>query len=110
MNMKKSLFALPIALGAGLMLSTPASAANHNNGNQLRAEIRQLDRQIDRAPGLSNREEARLERRVDNLQTFQRRFARNGYNRGELKVLNNRISAIRADLRTEARDGDRRRR
>ena len=65
--MKMLFLAAPLALAAGALLGSPASAQSWNRGypGQLRAEIAQLDRQIDRTRGLSNREERVLERRVD---------------------------------------------
>src|SRR5690242_18645757 len=66
--MKKFLIAAPLALAAVAAVATPASAASWNNASQLRAEIAQLDRQVDRMHGLSPREEQRLERQVDRLQ------------------------------------------
>ncbi len=102
--MKKTLIAtLPLALGAGLMVATPASAANWNNANSVRAEIRQLDRQIDRARGLSNRQEARLDRRVSSLRSMYRTFKRGGINRGEQRLLNKRLTSIKHAIRINSR-------
>ncbi len=109
--MKKPLFiAIPLALSAGLMLATPASAADWNKGNNIKVELRQLDRQINYLPGLSHREEAQLERRVDNAQALLRRYSRNGLSRVERQTLNNRITAIKADMRKQSRDRNQSRR
>ena len=48
---KKFLIAGPLALAAGALLVTPASAASFSNPGQIRAEIQQLDRQVDRSHG-----------------------------------------------------------
>lgn len=107
--MKKTLFAtLPLALGAGLMVATPASAANWQNANSVRAEIRQLDRQIDRARGLSNRQEARLDRRVNSLRSLYRQYKRGGINRAERRTLNKRLASLKYSIRVQSRSGHRR--
>lgn len=102
--MKKFLIAAPLALAAGALLTTPASAARWNSASQIRAEIAQLDRQVDRARGLSPREEQQLERRVDQLQSLYRSFARNGLNRAEIGALNSRIDTVRNQLARQAND------
>ena len=51
--MKKILTAVPLALAAAAVLATPASAASPLNAGKIRAEIQQLDRQVDRMRGLS---------------------------------------------------------
>jgi len=96
--MKKFLIAAPLALVAGALLTTPASAASWNDARQIRAELNQLDRQIDRARGLSRSEENRLSNKVDQLQQLYSRYARNGFTRGELSVLNTRIDMVRNQL------------
>ncbi len=95
--------ALPLAIGAGLMSATPASAATYHGAKEIRAELRQLDRQINRMPGLNYREEMRLERRIDNVQALQRRYARNGFSRIELRTLRTKVNAIKASIRYQAR-------
>lgn len=107
MNKKAFLLAIPLALGASLMAAAPASAKGVSNGSNIRAEIRQVDRQIGNIRGLSNREEAQLERRVDNLQRLQQRYSRGGYNRTELRRLNAGLVSIKADIRSQSRDGNR---
>lgn len=102
--MKKFLIAAPLALAAGALLTTPASAARWNSASQIRAEIAQLDRQVDRARGLSGREEQRLDRKVDQLQALYRSYARNGLTRGEITVLGNRIDTIRNQLARQSHD------
>ncbi|HYD26007.1 MAG TPA: hypothetical protein VEB68_14565 [Croceibacterium sp.] len=105
--MKKFLIAAPLALAAGAVLATPASAATLHAG-QIRSEIAQLDRQVDRANGLSRAESVRLERQVDQLQSLYQRYARRGFNRDELQTLNARIGSVKAALHTTSRDRDNR--
>ncbi|MEM6474952.1 MAG: hypothetical protein AAF687_02165 [Pseudomonadota bacterium] len=102
--MKKTLItAIPLALGASLAFAVPVSAANAANPNGLRAEIRQLDRQINFARGLSHRQEIRLERRVDRLQRLHRQYLRGGLNRGEVRQLRQQIRSIKVAIRTQSR-------
>ena len=104
--MKKLLFAAPLALAAGALLGSPASAQgwNHNNGGQLRAEIAQLDRRIDRSPGVSNREERALGKRVDRLRLLYRSYARHGFTRGEVQSLEREIASVRVAVERQAHD------
>jgi hypothetical protein len=104
--MKKIFLVAPLALAAGAVLSTPAAAQgwNYGNPNQLRAEIAQIDRQIDRRPGVSNREERVLERRVDRLQGLYRTYARHGFTRAEVRSLQNEIASVRVALQRQAHD------
>lgn len=107
---RKFLIAAPLALAVGALLSTPAAAASWNNPAQLRSDISQLDRQIDRAQrsGDINRGEAsRLRGQVDNLQTLYGRYARGGFNRGEITSLHNRIDAVQDNLAGASRGRDR---
>jgi uncharacterized coiled-coil DUF342 family protein len=102
---KKLLFAAPLALAAGAMLTTPASARSWNNdGNNLRAEIAQLDKQIDRTRGLSNREERALEKRVDRLRNLYRSYARHGFTRAEVQTLQREIASVRVAIQRQAHD------
>lgn len=101
---KKIIFAAPIALGATLMLATPATAASYNSGSQIRTELRQLDRQIGLIRGLSKREEIALDRKVDNLQSLQRIYARNGYSNVELRSLNRQLTSLKSQVRIQSRD------
>ena len=102
--MKKFLVAAPLALAAAAAVATPASAAGWNGAGQIRAEIAQLDRQVDRLRGLSPREEQRLEGRVDRLQALYRSYARGGFSRGELQRLNGELSAVRNQVYAQATD------
>jgi hypothetical protein len=102
--MKKFLLAAPLALAVAGLLATPASAARWSTSSQIRAEIAQLDRQVDRARGLSQREEQRLERKVDQLRSLYRGYARNGLNRAEINALSGRIDNLRNDLARQSHD------
>jgi hypothetical protein len=102
--MKKLFLAAPLALVAGALLTTPASAASYQSAGQIRAEINQLDRQVDRARGLSSAEEQRLSRRVDQLQSLYRTYSRNGFSRAELSVLSSRVDVIRNQLFRQSND------
>ena len=108
MMIKKIIFAGPIALGASLMLATPASAAGYSKASDIRIELRQLDRQIGLTRGLSKREEASLGRKIDNLQSIQRAYARHGYSNVELRQLSRRLTSLKAQIRTQARDSNKR--
>jgi len=103
--MKKLFLAAPLALAAGALLGSPATARSWNdNGGQLRAEIAQLDKQIDRSRGISNREERALENRVDRLQTLYRSYARHGFTRAETQSLQREIDSVRVAIQRQAHD------
>lgn len=120
MNARKLSLALslPLALAA---VAAPASAAPNWNGHdgnnanyiarELRSEIRQLDRQIDRAQAtrrISSREAAGLHRDVDGLQRLYANYARGGFTNGELRSLQNRVDQVERNLNKELRDTNRR--
>ena len=93
------------ALAAGTAL--PASAAVYANGNQLRRDISQLDRQIDRARDrhvISGREAASLQSRVHTLDATWRAYARGGFTRAETRSLVNRIDQVKRDFARQATD------
>ena len=102
--MKKFLIAAPLALATIAAVATPASAAGWNDAGQIRSEIAQLDRQVDRLHGLSPREEQRLEGRIDRLQALYRDYARGGFSRSELQRLNGELSAVRNQVYAQAND------
>jgi len=102
--MKKFLLAAPLALAAGAVLATPASAAPFNNAGQIRSEIAQLDRQVGRTPGLTRSETQRLERQVDQLQDLYQRYARGGFTRNELQTLGSRVDAAKSQLFARGHD------
>ena len=101
---KKFLLAAPLALAAGALLTSPASAAWHANPGQLRVEIAQLDRQIDRKAGVSNREERVLEQRVDRLQNLYRSYARRGFTNAEVRTLEREIASVRVAIQRQSHD------
>ncbi|MBO0749326.1 MAG: hypothetical protein J2O44_02700 [Porphyrobacter sp.] len=103
---KKFLFAAPLLLAAGSVLATPASATPWNNGNQIRAEIAQLDRQIDRTRGLSQREQQQLHREVSRVQALYRSYARGGFTRSELQTLDRAVGAVKADIARQSHDAN----
>jgi uncharacterized protein (DUF3084 family) len=102
--MKKFLIVAPLALAAVAAVATPASAASWYDAGELRAQIAQLDRQVDRMRGLSPREEHRLENQVDRLQAMYRDYARGGFNRAELQRLNGQVSAVKTQVRAQSHD------
>ena len=88
----------------------PAAAAVYDRPGQLRAEIAQLDRQIDRAEDrriISRREAAQLDAQVDRLESMFRSYARGGFTRYELAALDSRIDAVKRQIAVQGRDGDR---
>ena len=108
--MKKLFLAAPLALAAGALLTSPASAASYKSPGQIRSEINQLDRQIDRSRGLTSAEERQLTRRIDQVQSLYRTYSRNGFSRAELSVLSTRVDVIRNQLYRQANDRNRDRR
>jgi len=110
MTNPKKIVASALAASLALGVAAPASAAVWNAG-QLRQEINQLDRQIDRAEArrtISQREARQLDRQVDRLEDAFRAYARGGFTRYELASLNNGIDRVKSQLRAERRDFDRR--
>jgi Spy/CpxP family protein refolding chaperone len=97
------------ALAASLALGavTPATAAPFNNGNGVRQQIVQLDRKIDQAERqhrLTRQEAQRLGKLVDQVQTLQARYARNGFTRAELRSLDVRIDTVSRQIDREIAD------
>jgi hypothetical protein len=111
-----------LALGAVV----PAQAqsynnhSNHNAGrptpgrdNQIRTDINNLSRSIDRAIArrtISNREATGLRRDAAEIQRLYGQYARNGLTQTEQRTLRNRVDRIENALRNERRDNDGRRR
>ena len=99
-----------VAASLALGVAMPASAAVYDRPGQIRAEIAQLDRQIDRAEDrriLSRREAAQLNAQVDRLQAMFRSYARGGFTRYELASLDTRLDAVKRQVAIQARDGNR---
>jgi chromosome segregation ATPase len=113
MNRLNKLLAPALAAALTLGAAVPASAAAWvQDARQLRSQIIQLDRQIDRAEQrrlLSSREANQLERRVENLKDLHSRYARNGFTRAELRVLDQRIDTVKRQVDREIDDRDGRR-
>lgn len=101
------------ALAASLLagFAVPASAATWTVRSDIRGEIAQLDRQIDRARftrQISPREAAGLARQVDQLHRLYALYSRGGLTRYEQAALDRRIDAIRFDLARQVHDRDNR--
>ena len=94
--MKKFLIAtLAAAVSA---VASPASAASWTSPSQIRSEIAQLDRQVDRL------HDRRLDNQVDRLQALYRGYARGGFSRGELQRLDYQVSAVRNQIYARSHD------
>jgi hypothetical protein len=98
-----------LAASLALGIAVPASAAQWNAPGQMRQQIAQLDRQIDRAQAnrmISHREARQLDQRVDNIRAMFNGYARGGFTRYELSNLDNRIDAVKRQLAVQARSYD----
>ena len=110
MTIKTTILASALLAGLSLGAAAPASAAQWGAPGQLRHDISQLDRQIDRARDqrrISRVEANQLDRQVDRLQNTYRAFARGGFTRSEYASLDRQIDAVRRNLAVQVRDGDR---
>lgn len=110
MNKLTKLIAPALAVSLTLGAAVPASAAPFfDNGSNVKAEIAQLDRQVDAAQArhqLSWQESASLEKQVDRLQKLYRTYSRNGLTRAEARVLDNQIDSVKQDLARQSHDRD----
>ena len=107
MTLAKTLLAPVLFAALAAATALPASAAVYGNGNQLRRDISQLDRQIDRAQArhvLSGREAASLQAQVRTLDSTWRAYARGGFSRAETRSLDNRIDRVKRDFARQATD------
>jgi chromosome segregation ATPase len=98
-----------LAASLALGIAVPASAAAWNAPGQLRQQIAQLDRQIDRAEAnrtISRWEARQLEQRVANIRAMFNSYARGGFTRQELKNLDNRVDEVKRQLTIQKRDRD----
>lgn len=89
--------------------AVPADAAPHRTGagEDLRREISQLDRQVERMRQdrrISRREAAKIDARIDMLRNTWRDYARGGFDRGETRSLAANIEYVRRDLARQAFD------
>ncbi len=111
MKVVTKIAASALAASLALGVAVPASAAVWDRPGQMRSEIAQLDRQIDRAEArrtISRREAAQLNAQVDRLQATFRSYARSGFTRYELAALDSRIDMVKRQFVLQSRDGDRR--
>jgi hypothetical protein len=110
MNKLTKLIAPALAVSLTLGAAVPASAAVfYGNGANVKAEIAQLDRQIDVAKArhqLSRQESASLESQVNRLQKLYRTYGRNGFSRAELRTLDNQVDNVKRDLVRQVNDRD----
>lgn len=93
------------ALAASLALgvAAPASAAPWNAQN-FKQEIAKLDRQVEQAErrNLITRSEARqLDRLVGQLERLHRNYARDGFTKGEARILQNQINKVEKQIASE---------
>jgi chromosome segregation ATPase len=96
-----------LAASLALGIAVPASAAAWNAPGQLRQQIAQLDRQIDRAEAnrtISRWEARQLDQRVANIRAMFNSYARGGFTRQELKNLDNRVDEVKRQLAIQKRD------
>jgi hypothetical protein len=108
--------AASLALGAAVPASAATWEGRHEVGryetsrHEIGRQIAQLDRQVDMARArhlISWRESASLGTKVDRLQKLYRVYARNGLSRAEVRVLDNRIDAVKRDLARQTNDRNR---
>lgn len=101
------LIAPALAASMALGIAVPAHAAHGWVGpSEIRAEMSQLDRDIDRAlyRGQISRGDAyRFERQLSYIEAKFRSHARAGYSRGELQHIDKLVDQLRYDLRQEMR-------
>lgn len=110
MTIKTKLLASALLASLSLGVAAPASAAQWGAPGQLRQDISQLDRQIDRARDqrrISRAEANQLDRQVDRLQRTYRDYARGGFTRSEYVALDRGVDAVRRNLAAQVGDGDR---
>ncbi len=111
MKIATRIAASALAASLALGVAVPASAAVWDRPGELRSEIAQLDRQIDRAEArrdISHREAARLNAQVDRLEATFRSYARGGFTRYELAAIDSRIDTVKRQLAVQSRDNNRR--
>ncbi len=111
MKIATRIAASALAASLALGVAAPASAAVWDRPGELRSEIAQLDKRIDRAEArriISHREAAQLNAQVDRLQSMYRSYARGGFTRYELASLDSRVDAVKRQIQVQARDDDRR--
>lgn len=112
--MRKLILTLVAASAAITSVSASAQAwrLQPRVQTQIRADINQLQSQIQRAAQrrtISQREAVTLRRQSTDLRQLLARYSRNGLNRQEVTALEQRINQVRQNLRLERRDWDGRR-
>ncbi|MFN3389773.1 MAG: hypothetical protein ACK40O_12675 [Allosphingosinicella sp.] len=109
-------FVISAILLSSVAVAAPASAQYRGGGYghqpvrnaNIERQIDQIEDQIDRMRDrrlISRSEAKRLERRAENIDRLHDRYRRGGLDRHELRDLQNRIHALRQDLRAERREG-----
>jgi hypothetical protein len=99
-------------LMSGVAIAAPANAQYRHGGYQIERQLDQLRDRIHRAEdrdAISKREEDRLLRQARFIDRLHDRYRRNGLTGWEMRDLQNRIHALRQNIRFERRDGDNRR-
>lgn len=104
MNRFTKIIAPALAASLALGAVAPATAAPFFGAGNVRQQIAQLDRKIDQAERqhrLTRQEAQKLDRLVDQVQTLQARYARNGFTKGELRILDQRIDTVSRQIDRE---------
>jgi peptidoglycan hydrolase CwlO-like protein len=108
--MAKNLGIAAALTAIGLALAAPGAVAKTPiKADIVRDDINRLDADIDQADNndtISEREAAKLHKRVKELRNDFQRLNRNGLSRDELTRLEQRINQIRTSLRLERIDYD----
>ena len=96
-------------LVSGVAMAAPANAQsyNHRGGERIERQLEQIVDRIHRAEDrdiISKREEGRLLRQARQIDRLNDRYRRNGLTHWERQDLQNRVHALRQDLRFERRD------
>lgn len=102
-------FIAPALIASLAIGAAPASAQAWRGGDNYREQIKQLDRQIDRAEDrrlITKREADKLERSVDQLQRQHENYARGGLSRDERRTLDLRISKLDREIKYEIAKGN----
>ena len=109
-TLKSKIVASAVIASLAAGIAAPASAASYygTSARELREDIAQLDRRVDRLQDrhvLTWREAARYQSKVEKLEDTWRYFARGGFTRGEINALDRQIDAVSFQLQQEVREG-----
>jgi len=112
MNRFTKLIAPALAASLALGAVAPATAAPFFNGGNIRQQIAQLDRKVEQAERqhrLTRQEAQKLNRLVNQVENLQARYARNGFTKGELRILDQRVDTVSRQIDREiaSRNGPR---